>query len=199
MRTPIPEIAIAAEYLNDAADAHLSGKGEEAARLLIRADMPELRDWTESLWGKVSPYRLLRVVEDAPNILSKELRVQVRMPVLAEKLRLLKRDCHRCRFCGVPVIRAEIRNLMHKQYPQALPWGRTNQSQHAAFQAMWAQFDHVLPHARGGSNDLENVVVACAPCNFGRMEFTIEELGLDDPRKRQPVRSGWDGLERLLK
>jgi hypothetical protein len=84
-------------------------------------------------------------------------------------------------------------------YPEAVPWGRKNSEQHAAFQAMWAQYDHVLPHAKGGTNDLSNVVITCAPCNFGRMEFTLEEVGLIDPRSRSPKTTQWDGLERLLK
>jgi 5-methylcytosine-specific restriction endonuclease McrA len=79
-----------------------------------------------------------------------------------------------------------------------LPWGRTNMTQHAAFQAMWAQYDHVLPYARGGNSTLDNMIVTCAPCNFGRMNYILEEVGLADPRGREPIGSKWDGLERLL-
>ncbi|GFM84817.1 hypothetical protein PSCICO_02160 [Pseudomonas cichorii] len=88
--------------------------------------------------------------------------------------------------------------MLAKNYPDALPWGKTNAGQHAAFQALWAQYDHVLAHARGGDNSLENTVLTCAPCNFGKMNHTVEELNLIDPRKRDPVKSMWDGLERLL-
>jgi 5-methylcytosine-specific restriction endonuclease McrA len=63
---------------------------------------------------------------------------------------------------------------------------------------MWLQYDHLVPHAKGGNNDLENVVVTCAPCNFCRMEYTLEEVGISDPRERTPISSSWDGLERLL-
>lgn len=31
-----------------------------------------------------------------------------------------------------------------------------------------ATLDHLIEHARGGSDDEENLVVACAPCNFER-------------------------------
>jgi 5-methylcytosine-specific restriction endonuclease McrA len=60
---------------------------------------------------------------------------------------------------------------------------------------MWLQYDHLLPYARGGNNDLDNIVITCAPCQFGRMNYTLEEVGLIDPRKRGPVRSSWGGLE----
>ena len=83
-------------------------------------------------------------------------------------------------------------------FPEALPWGKTNSSQHAAFQAIWLQYDHVLPHARGGDNSHANVVIACAPCNFARMNYTLEEVGLSNPLSREPSYSGWDGLERFI-
>lgn len=199
LRSPIPEIAIAAQHLDDAVTAHLQGDSSKAGALIAEANMPVIREWVESIWGKASPHRQLRKIDGAPGVLAKELRIEVRMPSTAGKLLLLKRDCFRCRFCGVPVVRAEVRQELHRLYPDALPWGRTNASQHAAFQAMWAQYDHILPHARGGDNDPENVVVTCAPCNFGRMDYTLEEVGLCDPRQREPVQSDWDGLERLLR
>jgi hypothetical protein len=39
-------------------------------------------------------------------------------------------------------------------YPNALTWGTKNTDQHAAFQAMWAQYDHIIPHGRDGTNDV---------------------------------------------
>ncbi len=62
-------------------------------------------------------------------------------------------------------------------YPTALSWGRTNQTRHAAFQAMWLQYDHLPPHARGGDNGLDNVIITCAPCNCARVNYTVAEVG----------------------
>jgi hypothetical protein len=55
----------------------------------------------------------------------------------------------------------------------------------------------VVPHSHGGTNDLDNLVVTCAACNFGKMEYTLEELSLIDPRTIPPIQSNWDGLERV--
>jgi len=55
LRDPIPEIADAARYLDEAVTAHLNGRTDDARSLIRRADMPELREWTESLWGGNSP------------------------------------------------------------------------------------------------------------------------------------------------
>ena len=120
------------------------------------------------------------------------------MPNASDKRMLHLRDGYHCRFCSIPVIRKEIREALRILYPSAIRWGSTNGSQHAAFQAMWAQYDHVIPHALGGDNGLDNLVVTCAPCNFGRMNHSLEEVSISDPRKRAPLSSHWDGLERVL-
>lgn len=193
LRDPIPEIAEASRLLDEAVTAHLAGNSETAANLFRRADMPVIREWTESIWGKNSPYVQYRPAVAIPDI-AREDRVKLRMPTMAEKRSLHERDRYHCRFCGIPVIRTEVRRKIAKFYPI---WGRKNSEQHAAFQAMWAQYDHILPHSKGGTNDLENIVVTCAPCNFGRMNYMLDEVGLLDPRGCEPVRSDWDGLERF--
>jgi hypothetical protein len=198
LRTPIPELFEAAQFLDEAATAHLAGDIRIAAALIGCADMPAIRAWTESIWGKGSPYLLRRFLGAASDSLPVAECEKMRMPNTALRKLLHQRDGYHCRFCGIPVIRPEVRNLLRKAYPTALPWGRTNLSQHAGFQAMWAQYDHLLAHARGGNNTEQNIVVACAPCNFGRMHHSLSEVGLTDPRDRAPVRSSWDGLERLL-
>ena len=197
LREPIPEIAIAARYLDEAVSAHLAEQHDVAESLIRLADMRVIREWTESLWGTASPYVQRRLVVGAPPSLPDDQRIKVRMPTPAEERILHQRDGYHCRFCGIPVIRAAIRKAIRRVYPDALPWGRPNLSQHAGFQAMWATYDHVLPHAKGGNNDAENIVVTCQPCNCARWHYTLEEVGLRDPRLREPVRSTWDGLERF--
>ena len=197
LRNPIPEIADAARILDEAVSAHIAGQFIQAEELIRLADMPAIWKWTDSIWGKKSPYRQFRAVPNEPPKLSKGQRVKERMPTLEEKQQLHLRDGYHCRFCGIPVIRKEIRKRIKNSYPLALVWKRKNAEQHAAFQAMWAQYDHILPHSRGGNNNVENMLITCAPCNFGRMQFTLAEVGLENPRTRPPVCSAWDGLERF--
>ena len=60
LRNPIPEIAGAACYLEEAVSAHLNKRFDLADELIRRAEMSEIRGWTESLWGKNSPQVTLR-------------------------------------------------------------------------------------------------------------------------------------------
>jgi hypothetical protein len=196
-REPIPEIAVAAQLLNAAVSAHLNDDRKLAEHLIEQANIPEVKEWGYSLWGAKSPYIQYQKGANPQLATSKTERQSIRMPTLAEKQYLLQRDGYHCRFCGIPVIRTEVRQRFVKAFPELKIWGSKNIEQHAAFQTMWVQYDHVVPHARGGANDPSNIVVCCAPCNYGRMNYTIEEVNLSDPRLRAPTASTWDGLERF--
>ncbi|MBV0934407.1 HNH endonuclease [Marinobacterium weihaiense] len=194
-RPPIAEIGQAAELLSQAVDAHLAGDRYRAAVLIRQADMPVIAQWIESIIGKSSPWvRLAPVLE---LVLPKEQREPARMPNAAVKAALLQRDGYHCRFCGIPVIRREIREKIGKAYPDALRWGKRNAERHAAFFAMWLQYDHLRPHSKGGGNELDNIAITCAACNYGRGGYSLTDVGLEHPFKRLPVISNWDGLERF--
>lgn len=197
-REPIEEIFKASEYLENAITFHQNGEFNKANELILKADIPKIRDWTESLWGKNSVYINYRELVNSPPILKKEERIETRMPNQTLKSKIIERDGYNCAFCGTPVIRSEIRNYIKNLYPNALKWGRKNIDQHSAFQAMWLQYDHLLPHSRGGNNDFNNIVITCAPCNFGRMQYTLEEVGLENPLHRKPIKTKWTGLERII-
>lgn len=193
---PIPQIFDAARYLDAAVTAHLRGKRALAEELIYAADMPEIYKWLKPIWANTKANLVSQEIQNQP-ALSRNLRAVVRMPNKEEKRRIHQRDGYNCRFCGLPVIRSEVRTRIASSYSTAARWGRKELEQHSAFQAMWAQYDHIVPHAKGGTNDLENIVLTCAACNFGRGSYSLEEVGVADPRKRSPFRSAWDGLERF--
>lgn len=198
LKQPIPEIFEAAKLLNEAADSHLVGDTKHTEYLILKADMPEIREWTESIWGIGGIFSNLKKQLGDPIPIPKEERDSIRMPDKSGEKLILLRDGFYCRFCGIPVIRKEVREALKKHYPNALKWGSRNPDQHAAFQAMWVQFDHVIPHARGGKTNLDNMLITCGPCNYGRMNFLVEEVGLTLLPLNSSKSIEWDGLERIL-
>lgn len=203
-RDPIKEIFRAAELLSEAVDAHLAGDRRNAGRLIAEADMYEVQDWTESICGKGNS-KTLRVGKEKGTRQSVccDERDPKREASKDQVRALIKRDRRHCRFCGIPLICADTRKAIHECYQVELRWGDKNCEQHAAFQCMWMQFDHVLAHSRGGRTNLDNLILTCGPCNWGKGNRTLEEVGLIDPRTRsetKPTWKGyatWDGLERF--
>ncbi len=197
-RDPIPELFDVARFLDAAVSAHILGQYDLAEAMLRAANMDVVRDYTESIWGAKSPYVIRQPSTSEPAAVEQSARVEQRMPNKAAMQQLIERDGYRCRFCGVPVIPVDVRIKLVELYPNAVQWGRKNIDQHAGLQALWLQYDHVVPHASGGTNDLSNLVITCAPCNYGKDSYCIEDLGLTDPRSRSPIPTPWDGLTRLL-
>ncbi len=196
---PIREIHEAAELLHLGAERHVASDPAGAARAFAAADMPVLYEWTKPQWGRMNQQiHRVRTVPGAPPTIPKNMRAQPRMPDAAGKRALIARDGHNCRFCGIPVIRKEVRSYLTTLYPKEVRWGPREADQHCGFQTMWLQYDHVLPNSRGGTSEPDNMVVTCAACNFGRGEYLLEEMALIDPRGFPPVKTDWDGLERVL-
>jgi 5-methylcytosine-specific restriction endonuclease McrA len=195
---PIPEVYIAAKLLEAAVDRHLKEDFSSAAELFSAADLSIVGNWAQSFWDKRWRSVVRPNVPGLPAGLPLNLRHIERMPNKLTQKKLFERDGYHCRFCGMPVIPAEVRRAATKHYPDIVRWGRASSEQHTAFQAMLAHFDHVVPHSRGGDSSPENMVISCAPCNYGKANFLLEELDLLDPRVRKPHSSDWDGLKRLI-
>lgn len=203
LNAPIPAIFEAARQLQLAVASHLSGDRDSAENYLRAANDQAVWQYTDRAWGAgcAKRYQFLKVANSPPRLNECERPVP-RLPDRATKAAALSRDSHHCRFCGIPVIDSAIRLLLRASYPETVTWGRENSNQHAALQCMWLQFDHILPNSRGGDSFLENIVVACAPCNYGRMQTTLEEAQLFHPLKLDPPviwegHATWRGLEEL--
>lgn len=197
---PIAEIFEAAALLMRAVEAHSSDDARLARKLILQADMRQIRDYTEQAWGAGSKarFRFVTAINAPPKMLFQD-RLRPRMPTQSTRCVVMDRDGYHCRFCGTPVVSPIIRRAIANAYPEALSWGSSNVTQHAAFQCMWLQFNHILPSSRGGSSDAENVVITCAPCNFGRMEATLAEAQLADPLSHPTPKlwgrfDEWNGL-----
>lgn len=73
------------------------------------------------------------------DILAKLFRVRSRRSMSAKKrFEVLRRDGFRCKYCGVTASESQL------------------------------HVDHVIPVVAGGSDDLSNLVTACAGCNLGK-------------------------------
>lgn len=181
-----------------AAAAHLAAAGEvDAARERLGTIRERDANWWFDEHGQVACHTRARAfrLPRPTSVLSG------RRPATSDRLkrRVYGRDHYHCRYCGLPTIAAEARKMLQRVVgPVALPWGKTNDTQHGLALAARTEYDHVIPMRVGGPNDESNLVTACASCNYGKYDYTLEELGLDDPRTRPPVDVSWDGLTSLI-
>ena len=200
LREPIPELFECALMLERAVTHFLAGNREQAEAELRAAEGQPVADWIDSMWGKRAKwpdqvhYKRYRQVPDLPPY---SLKKEGKIPKAA-RVEVLTRDGFSCRYCGLPVVPCEVREYFRTEFPAAARWGGRNADQHVGFQTLWLQYDHVLPASRGGKSIADNLVVCCAGCNYCKEGYHLLELGLNDPRERAPVETGWDGLVRVL-
>jgi 5-methylcytosine-specific restriction endonuclease McrA len=192
-----PEIVLAGRLLDAAADAFRIGRTSLAGRLIADADFPEITVFMKNIVGKMS-YEVHRRTALAPS-LAPALRTPDRMPSSATEMEVFRRDGWHCRFCGIQVVATDARKVLCHAFPDETHWASSSFERcHSALRAMTASLDHVVPHSRGGTNQVDNLVTACYSCQFGRGNFTLAEVELADPRERPPVVTTWDGLLRVL-
>jgi hypothetical protein len=192
---PIPQLSAAADLLASAGDCLLAGDVANARKLVAEADMPVIATYTALVTGAVNP--LIHWQFAMPAASSELERSAQRMPSSTSEHAIYVRDGWRCRYCGKRVIDRSMRMRLHRCLPSTARWGARNTDKHTALAALSASLDHVVPHSRGGTNDELNLVTACNACQFGRGQWTLEEVGFVDPRDFAPIRDAWDGLMRL--
>ena len=122
----------------------------------------------------------------------------IRKPIRQKQLEeLFNRDGWQCRYCGNPVggNRKHFKKFAKQIDIPELIHGSTDETRHGIYLMMMASYDHVESHSRGGTDDFNNLVTACWPCQFGKYKFELTELGLEDPRLRKSENAGnWKGL-----
>jgi 5-methylcytosine-specific restriction endonuclease McrA len=196
---PIELSALAADHLHNAADALLRNDLANTVALIEQANIRELWLFARKIMGlydddihRYKRYKAVTLSQTVPPATGP------RMPNAQVILDIFRRDGFRCRYCGVRVIHPRARTILMAAAPKALLWPSKDDLKHAAFYALTAVADHVIPFKRGGTSDPANMVTACQCCNYGKGDFLLTELELTDPRDRPPVTDSWDGLTRLL-
>ncbi|MEO8478124.1 MAG: HNH endonuclease signature motif containing protein [Gemmatimonadota bacterium] len=121
-----------------------------------------------------------------------------RNPTAALAREVYRRDSYHCRFCALPVIPPPVLKRFGRLMGEAVfPVGRTNLERHGAALVFRGAIDHVVPWSLGGATASENLVTACWACNYGKSRYTLDQIGLTDPRLRPAVESDWDGGDGL--
>lgn len=112
---------------------------------------------------------------------------------------VFKRNNYTCQYCGTRVIPKEVFTTYSKfigvNFFRATG---TNNERHGIVLAFRANADHIIPWIHGGRTNPENLITSCWSCNYGKSGYTLEEIGINDPRERRLTHKGWEGLSEFI-
>lgn len=167
----------------------------EAVDLFLQ-QVPDRRmnEWFDVHAQYVYKWRCLAQGVPKPTRISKDQLAPKLTPQLSQAV--YQRDFYRCRYCNLPLVsRAAFQRFAKQVGEGVFPiHGAGNKRKAGAYLVFSATADHVEPWSLGGATGLENLVTVCWPCNFGKMEYTVGQLQISDPRLRRPIDDGWNGL-----
>ena len=170
------------QILVDAITQASAGKVEIAQTILKNSRDLEMRTWYDVHAQNIAKWRF-----DA-------FKVQTPEPILPLdpvktfskfESRLFARDNYKCRYCSDPVISKKMFKEANSVIGSSfLPLGRTNLTRSGFYLMFVATLDHVTPWSLGGKTDESNLVTSCWSCNYGKANFTVEQIGLRNPMNK---------------
>ena len=158
------------------------GKSFEAKSLLIGSRDFEMRKWFDVHAQNSGSWRnkSLHVPRPDPILPLDDDKTFTKFEAM-----IFARDSFRCCYCSSQVLpKKEFKKLHAFLGPDALPLGKTNATRSGFYLMFVATLDHVLPWSLGGRTDETNLVTSCWSCNYGKANFTVEQIGINNPFRR---------------
>ena len=132
-------------------------------------------------------------------------------PLISKQLqvRIFRRDCWLCQWCGRPVIFAPAMRYLEQLLRQsgfAAPLAyhdpRWRRDRAPLLDHLGAVIDHIEPYSRGGASDEQNFVTSCNKCNMRKNVSLPQEYAVKSPLHKVRGKYGepqhWDGLSTLF-
>ena len=197
---PVPDyFEKALDTFANAVFALVHGKLEESLDNLKRCNSDLVGEFFIEHGQQSAYFRVTQRKEiDKVNLLAKAKNKTPRLIPSVEN-EVFIRDSYQCRYCGLRIVSKDVfaeysRIVGTKKFSVE----RENDKRNGLTLGLRGVADHVEPYASGGETEINNLVTSCYSCNFGKAGYTLEQLGIEDPRLRKPVVDGWRGLTEHL-
>lgn len=185
------------DIFRESAEHAAQGRKDEAIRILRTIKSDEMRFWFDEHGQMSGLYRMKKLGIAARRCRDDQLD-PLRSPARYEK-QVFERDYYTCRYCGLRTLSKEVLTAFERAVgTDEFRTQGTNAQQHGIVHAFKIVADHVVPHKCEGRTNPDNLYAACPACNYGKFNYTLEQLGLDHPSERPPKNNGWDGLVSLV-
>ena len=177
----------------------MDGEIVQARELIKHSRDVDLRAWFDDHAQNTGTWRYKSLGVNAPEAV---LPLDPEKNVMKFQMEIFSRDNYRCRYCESKVIPKSVFKRVQGilgQDPSGfdyVPLGQTNMTRSGFYLMFAATLDHVIPWSLGGRTEASNLVTCCWSCNYGKMNYTLEQLGLNNPFEREPHSdTTWKGLE----
>ena len=181
------------EDLSKALKLAQEGMIDEARQTLKDSPDLKLREWF-SIHGQNSGVWRKKALNAPAPLPVAPLDPETKLPKF--ECPIFNRDNYHCRYCGSKVIaKGDFKKMRSVLGKEDFPLNGTNEGRTGFYLIFCATLDHVYPRSLGGATDEGNLVTCCWSCNYGKSNYTLEQIGLDNPLSRIP--SGelkWAGL-----
>jgi 5-methylcytosine-specific restriction endonuclease McrA len=167
------------QILVDAITQASTGKVDLAQSILKNSRDLEMRTWYHEHAQNVANWRFDTFKIETPEPVL-PLDPENRFSKFERKL--FARDNYKCRYCTDPVVPKKVFEKAHSLIGSTdLPLGRSNLTRSGFYLMFVATLDHVIPWSLGGRTDESNLVSSCWSCNYGKANFTVEQIGIENP------------------
>ena len=184
------------QILVDAITQASAGKVELARSILKNSRDLEMRTWYHVHAQNVAKWRFDTFKIETPEPI---LPLDPENTFSKFESRLFARDNYKCRYCTDPVIPKKVFEKAQSLIGSTdLPLGRTNLTRSGFYLMFVATLDHVIPWSLGGRTDESNLVSSCWSCNYGKANFTVEQIGIKNPHDSMVLQDPENKAERLL-
>ena len=172
------------------------GRVENARSILKNSRDLEMRTWYDVHAQNVAKWRFdtFKVETPAPVLPLDPVKTFSKF-----ESKLFARDDYKCRYCTDPVVPKKVfekANLLIGSTD--LPLGRTNLTRSGFYLVFVATLDHVIPWSLGGRTDESNLLSSCWSCNYGKANFTVEQIGIKNPHDSMVVPEHENKVEQLI-
>ena len=189
----------AVESFSRAVSELTKGNKKESLEALAASNAAEVGKFYIDHGQQSAYFRVINRKEiDKTNRLEKKLNLSPRdRPSITKEV--FERDFYRCRYCNLRIITGEVFSEYSRIVgTEIFSIEREENKRNGLTLGLRGVADHVEPYSLGGPTEMDNLVTSCYSCNFGKDEYQLHQLRIENPFSRQPRDDGWRGLTEFL-
>jgi 5-methylcytosine-specific restriction endonuclease McrA len=186
-------IQIELDKFNESLVEFYKGNKNYSLKILKSIDSEKLREYAQMHAQSSGRKRMFMLNKKPEKSIPIEDRDPIRGPSLLED-KVFIRDNYQCRYCNIKLYnKKEIDRIIKDLGQDYFSKKEKPSKRHGILHFIIPVADHLYPWCRGGETSLKNLITSCGPCNYGKNNFSVEELEISNPLENIYKNKFWDG------